>query len=85
MDKGRALTGFLKERQAKSVLFAGDDLGDLAAFDAVEELRGQGIAGITVCSGSEEVATLADRADLVVPGPEGIAQLLSALATTITP
>jgi trehalose 6-phosphate phosphatase len=83
MDKGRALAGFLKERQAGSVLFAGDDLGDLAAFDAVEELRGQGVAGVTVCSGSAEVDALADRADLVVPGPAGVADLLAGLADNL--
>lgn len=83
MDKGRALTAFLKERQAQCVLFAGDDLGDLAAFDAVEELRGQGIAGITVCSGSGEVEALAERADLVVPGPAGVADLLARLANAV--
>ncbi|MFI6986634.1 trehalose-phosphatase [Embleya sp. NPDC050154] len=83
MDKGRALTGFLKEKQAGSVLFAGDDLGDLAAFEAVEELREQGVAGLTVCSGSAEVHALAERADLVVPGPEGVAELLAALADRV--
>ncbi|MFI1383239.1 trehalose-phosphatase [Embleya sp. NPDC020886] len=85
MDKGRALTGFLKEKQAGSVLFAGDDLGDLAAFEAVEEVRHQGTAGLTVCSGSAEVHALAERADLIVPGPEGVADLLTGLADHIAP
>ncbi|OPC82430.1 trehalose-phosphatase [Embleya scabrispora] len=83
MDKGRALTGFLAERRAAMVLFAGDDLGDLAAFEAVEELRGRGVAGLTVCSGSAEVHALAERADLVVAGPEAIADLLGALADAV--
>jgi len=83
MDKGRALTAFLAERKAESVLFAGDDLGDLAAFDAVEALRGQGVAGVTVCSGSGEVTALAERADLVVPGPSGVADLLAGLASAV--
>ncbi|WTW96654.1 trehalose-phosphatase [Streptomycetaceae bacterium NBC_01309] len=80
MDKGRALTAFAAERSAASVLFAGDDLGDLAAFAAVERLRGEGVAGVTVCSASAEVRELAERADLVVPGPPGVAALLAALA-----
>jgi trehalose 6-phosphate phosphatase len=83
MDKGRALTAFLAERGAGSVLFAGDDLGDLAAFDAVERLRGEGIAGLTVCSASAEVHELAERADLVVGGPAGVAALLAALADAL--
>jgi trehalose 6-phosphate phosphatase len=61
------------------LLYAGDDLGDLAAFDVVEELRGDGIAGVTVCAGSEEVPTLAERADIVVDGPAGVAGLLRSL------
>ncbi|MDA8369260.1 MAG: trehalose-phosphatase [Nocardiopsaceae bacterium] len=79
MDKGTALAAVVSDRGATSVLYAGDDLGDLAAFDAVERLRDRGVAGITVCSGSDEVATLAQRADLVVDGPAGIVELLSGL------
>ena len=88
MDKGVALTGFLRERDAGSVLFAGDDLGDLAAYAAVEALRaGSGLPGLLVCSapatGEPPVAALADRADLVVPGPDGVAALLAALADAL--
>jgi trehalose 6-phosphate phosphatase len=61
-------------------VFIGDDLGDLPAFDAVERLRGEGVPGLLVCSGSTEVSEVADRADLVVDGPEGVAALLQALA-----
>ncbi|WP_046471220.1 trehalose-phosphatase, partial [Allosalinactinospora lopnorensis] len=86
MDKGTALTDFVTDRGGSVVLYAGDDLGDLAAFDAVENLREQGVPGITVCSGSTEVTALAERADLVVDGPEGIADLLADLRhALITP
>ncbi|UGQ14832.1 trehalose-phosphatase [Yinghuangia sp. ASG 101] len=84
MDKGQALTAFVGELDARAVLFAGDDLGDLAAFDAVERLRGEGIAGLKVCSGSQEVGELTARADLVVPGPPGVAALLTSLANALT-
>lgn len=80
MDKGHALSLFLAERAAGSVLFAGDDLGDLAAFDAV---RASGLPGVTVCSGSVEVTALAERADLVVDGPDGVVALLKELAAAI--
>ena len=43
MDKGVALSAFLRERQARSVLFAGDDLEDLAAFAAVRAAGGDGV------------------------------------------
>ncbi len=83
IDKGAALTAFLAERGAGSVLYAGDDLGDLAAYAAVEKLRGQGLPGLLVYSGpvtgEPPVRELADRADLVVAGPGGVAALLESL------
>jgi trehalose 6-phosphate phosphatase len=85
MDKGAALTGLVAERQAGPVLFAGDDLGDLAAFAAVRALRGKGHPGVTVCSASGEVSELAAEADLVVDGPGGVAALLSWLARSLAP
>jgi len=83
MDKGVALLEYVREIGAESVLYAGDDLGDLPAFAAVDKLRSDGIPGLLVCSGSSEVAELADRADLVVDGPPGVVRLLSALAARL--
>ena len=87
MDKGVALTAFLRERDAASVLFAGDDLGDIAAYDAVDALRAAGLPGVLVCSapatGEPPVAALAERADLVVAGPDGVVGLLAALAAEL--
>ncbi|NEB71128.1 trehalose-phosphatase, partial [Streptomyces fulvissimus] len=83
MDKGVALATYVAEVDAESVLYAGDDLGDLAAFAAVEKLRGDGpdgIPGLLVCSGSAEVPELAERADLLVPGPAAVVDFLAALA-----
>lgn len=80
MDKGVALAEYLAETGAGAVLYAGDDLGDLAAFAAVERLRSDGLPGLLVCSGSSEVTELAERADLVVDGPGGVVGLLSGLA-----
>ena len=85
MDKGAALTALVAERKAGPVLFAGDDLGDLAAFAAVRALRGEGHPGVTVCSASGEVSELAAEADLVVDGPGGVAALLSWLARSLAP
>src|SRR5664280_70862 len=83
IDKGSALRGFVAEQRAGSVLFAGDDLGDLPAYAAVEGLRANGIAGVTVCSGSDEVPEVAERADLVVAGPPGVVAFMRALAAAI--
>ncbi|RMI43528.1 trehalose-phosphatase [Actinomadura harenae] len=80
MDKGVALRAFVAETGRPSMLlFAGDDLGDLAAFDAVDELRADGVPGLKLCSGSAEVTELAARADLVVDGPDGVVAFLESL------
>jgi trehalose 6-phosphate phosphatase len=80
VDKGTALTGLAAERAARSVLFCGDDLGDLPAFAAVRALRAEGIPGCAVASASAESRPVADAADLVVQGPEGIVALFAAIA-----
>ncbi|MEV0932006.1 trehalose-phosphatase [Streptomyces phaeochromogenes] len=85
MDKGVALGEYVRDIGAESVMYCGDDLGDLPAFAAVEKLRSDGTPGLLVCSGSNEVTELSDRADLVVDGPEGVVRLLAALATKLTP
>ncbi|MFF5002007.1 trehalose-phosphatase [Streptomyces phaeochromogenes] len=85
MDKGVALGEYVRDIGAESVMYCGDDLGDLPAFAAVEKLRSDGTPGLLVCSGSNEVTELSDRADLVVDGPEGVVRLLAALATKLAP
>jgi trehalose 6-phosphate phosphatase len=83
MDKGVALTDHVRRTGAESVLYAGDDLGDLPAFAAVDELRADGVPGLLVCSGSTEVTELAERADMVVDGPAGVVDLLRSLAAQL--
>ena len=79
-DKGSALRALVAERAAGSVLFCGDDLGDLPAFAAVRELRAAGLPACAAASASAESPQVADAADLVVEGPEGMVALLAALA-----
>ncbi len=83
VDKGAALRGLAGEQGSRSVLFCGDDLGDLAAFAAVRALRADGIPGCAVASASPESPQVADAADLVVDGPAGVVGLLTALAAQI--
>ncbi|NNN36094.1 trehalose-phosphatase [Streptomyces sp. S3(2020)] len=84
MDKGVALTDHIRALGAEAVLYAGDDLGDLPAYSAVDKLRSDGVPGLLVCSaGSEEVPELKDRADLVVDGPRGVVRLMRALAAQL--
>ncbi|MFG2044676.1 trehalose-phosphatase [Dactylosporangium sp. NPDC048998] len=79
VDKGHALRAIVERRGARAVAYFGDDLGDLAAFDAVERLREAGMAGLKVCSGSDEVPQLAARADLIVDGPPGVLEFVEGL------
>ncbi|GAA2431206.1 trehalose-phosphatase [Streptomyces glaucus] len=83
MDKGVALLDHVRATGAAAVLYAGDDLGDLPAFAAVDTLRADGVPGLLVCSGSDEVTELRERADLVVDGPAGVVGLLRALAARL--
>ena len=80
VDKGGALWALVEELGVRTVMFAGDDLGDLAAFDAVDQMRAEGLHGLLVCSGSTEENALAERADVLVDGPDGVVALLRALA-----
>jgi trehalose 6-phosphate phosphatase len=80
VDKGQALQAIVEEAGARQVIFAGDDLGDLAAFRAVRDLEKAGLAGPLVCSSSDEEDTLTELADVVVDGPRGFASWLTELA-----
>jgi trehalose 6-phosphate phosphatase len=83
-DKGTALAELAGQRDRSAVMFCGDDLGDRPAFAAVRRLRDSGLPGVAVCSGSAEVAGLADEVDLIVDGPEGVAALLAGIAAEIS-
>lgn len=86
VDKGIAVRRLLDEVDATAVVYVGDDLGDLAAFAAVEEARGRGLAGLTVASVDPALddapAGLAARADLVVAGPAAVVEFLTTLVRT---
>jgi hypothetical protein len=53
-DKGGVLSRLAEEHAPAAVLFAGDDVGDLPGFAAVERLREAGTPGLTVASASAE-------------------------------
>ena len=80
IDKGDALRDLVAERGSTAVVFAGDDLGDLPAFEAVEQLRTEGSPGVLICSVSEEQDALAAHSDVVLDGPSGVAEWLTQLA-----
>ncbi|MEY2455756.1 MAG: trehalose 6-phosphate phosphatase [Acidimicrobiaceae bacterium] len=77
-DKGTAVHQLVGDLVA--ACFLGDDLGDLPAFDALDELAAAGAATVKVAVNSTEApAELLSRADLVVDGPAGARDLLEQL------
>ncbi len=78
MHKGLAVRAALEEHHGQGVVFVGDDLGDLEAFEAVRSLRDGGLPALLVCSSSDEQEALAELADVVVAGPSGVVALLTA-------
>lgn len=85
-DKGDALRRLVAEVSPAVVAFFGDDVGDLPAFAAVEQLRDGdgGIPGLTVAARSDEVPEVADRADVVVDGPAGVVSWLQSVLDALT-
>jgi trehalose 6-phosphate phosphatase len=83
VDKGAALRSAVAETGAQQVVFAGDDLGDLPAFEAVQALRQDGLAGLLVCSASYEEDALVAISDVILDGTSGVAEWLTALADAI--
>ena len=68
-------SALVEELDAGGFLFAGDDLGDLEAFEAVARAARQGgMPTLLVCSASEEQSALVELADVVVDGPDGRAR-----------
>lgn len=80
MHKGLAVRTIADELDAGAFLFAGDDLGDLEAFEAVADLRADGLPTLLVCSASTEESALVPLSDVVVDGPDGVLDLLRRLA-----
>ena len=73
-DKGDAVDRVVADSGTRSVLVAGDDLGDLAAFTAASRLAGEGFR-VAVRSAEAPPELLAE-ADLVVEGPAGLQEFL---------
>jgi trehalose 6-phosphate phosphatase len=84
IDKGRAVRELVAGSGVRAALFGGDDATDLDAFDALGRLRADGELDATVCVGvrsDEGPAAIVERADVVVDGVEGFAQVLAALGS----
>lgn len=74
--KGQAVERLVEDLDPRGFLFAGDDLGDLEAFEALERLDAQGLTTLRICSASEEESALLPHSDVVVHGPDGVLDVL---------
>ena len=83
VDKGSAVTALLAELGCRAALFAGDDAGDVVAFDSLDRACESGVieSGLKVGVWSPEApGELIERADVIVDGPTGVLAMLDALA-----
>ena len=79
--KGGAVERIAGEAGLEAVLYAGDDVADLEAFDALDRLGARGVVTVKVAvRGVETPSALVEAADRVVDGPEGLVALLRELA-----
>jgi trehalose 6-phosphate phosphatase len=84
VDKGTAVEALVRGYAHAS--FAGDDAGDLPAFDALDRLAARGALQTALRVGvrsDEAPAAILERADLVVDGPDDLLDLLAELATRV--
>ena len=78
--KAGAVRRFIAEHRLRAALYAGDDLADLEAFEALEQLGAEGLDVVRVAvRGAETPTVLLDAAELIVGGPEELVQLLGEL------
>lgn len=82
IELSKAAVVFDRARSAglSAAAFVGDDLVDLPAFDALDELGREGMTTVRVAVASDEAPReLLERADIVVDGPHGAVDLLNRL------
>lgn len=78
-NKGTALARLAEDHDGP-VVFIGDDVGDLAAFDTLDALAADGRPVLRVAVRSDEMpAPLRERADLLLEGPPGVLEFLRGL------
>jgi trehalose 6-phosphate phosphatase len=84
IDKGAGISSFLDGQDIERAMYVGDDATDLDAFRMLGQLVEEGRlthairVGVRSDEGPEEIVS---QADIVVDGPKGVVELLSALAS----
>ncbi|HVL33711.1 MAG TPA: trehalose-phosphatase [Actinomycetota bacterium] len=82
VDKGIVVRRLVADAGLDGAVVVGDDIGDIAMFDAVGSLP---LAARVAVESDESPAELIARADLRVPGPQAAVQLLRRLASATSP
>ena len=78
--KEGAVERIVQDERLDAVLYAGDDVADIRAFEALDRLAGRGLRTVKVAvHGLETPIALSDAADVVVDGPAGLVTLLRGL------
>lgn len=82
IDKGAGIIGLLRDLDLAAALYVGDDMTDVDAFRGLAELVEAGRLGSALRVGvrsDEGPAALAEEADVMVDGTEGVRAMLRAL------
>jgi trehalose 6-phosphate phosphatase len=82
IDKGAGVVALLRDRDLGAALYAGDDTTDLDAFRGLTELVEENRLGTAVRVGvrsDEGPSALAQEADVMVDGTDGVRELLRTL------
>ncbi len=91
-DKGSALRSLVAATGATTVIYIGDDVGDLPAFRVVAELRAEsGVNGLAIAAFEQPSAgrapevppELQEAADVVLPGPEAVVGWLAGIVAML--
>jgi trehalose 6-phosphate phosphatase len=83
INKGIAVAALIPARPIDHALYGGDDRTDVDAFAALRTLHDDGELQTVVCiavGSDESPPEVSETADLTVPGTEGFARVLEALA-----
>ncbi|MEX2025062.1 MAG: trehalose-phosphatase [Thermoleophilaceae bacterium] len=83
IDKGQAVRTLVEGSGVRVGLFAGDDVTDLDAFDALDGLAREGALEVAIRVGvrsDEGPPAIVERADVVVDGVGGMVEVLTVLA-----
>jgi trehalose 6-phosphate phosphatase len=81
LDKGSAVRTIIQDAVVRTLVYAGDDKGDLAAFAAA---RAAGGVAVAVDHGAETPDEVRDAADVILDGTDAMATWLRDLAADLT-